>query len=287
MNVSERLLEISDFLTGYWHPLYVRASLGVYSGNLLCKTECAHAKWHEQSANALVDLIFLTDDMHSLILGKPLNTSSELDATASGREGFVNATAAGCFGVFAEDGHTTDVLAEVQGAVECLEAGKNYDELSGVDKRLTCLSRWSLGTEEQTMDSCLLHSNCLEADTGAVSESDRPSLSFAAVQHCIENACSAHLPLAARFSVAACVATCPLSAAEAPEFACAAECLAQSTTFSATGAAVVHCAARKPKGGNAFQTFVGVAQCVGEQLAPASAFWEAVERSARCSSALA
>ena len=86
-------------MTGYWHPLYVRASLGVYSGNLQCKTEVAHAKWHEQSANAFVDLIFLTDDIHSLIVGKPLNTSSELDAAASGREGFPAAST--CSGTMA------------------------------------------------------------------------------------------------------------------------------------------------------------------------------------------
>ena len=137
--------------------------------------------------------------------------------------------------------------------------------------------------------SCLLHNNCLAAlATGAaVSESDRPSLSFAAVQHCAENACSAHLPMAARFSVAACVAACPLSAAEAPEFVCAAECLAQHTTFSALGSAVVKCAARKTEEGNAFDTFAGVSRCIGEELAPRSAFWEAVERSARCSIALA
>jgi hypothetical protein len=48
-----------DFLTGYWHPLYIRASIGVYPGNTICKSLVAHAKWHEQSANALVDLIFL------------------------------------------------------------------------------------------------------------------------------------------------------------------------------------------------------------------------------------
>ena len=109
-------------------------------------------------APALVDLIFLTDDIHTLIVGKPLNTSTELDAAASGREGFVQATEAGCFEVFGEDGRIASVVAEAAGAVACLEAGEHYDEEKGIDTRLTCLSRWALGTEEQTMDRSVEHS---------------------------------------------------------------------------------------------------------------------------------
>ena len=292
---------VGDFLTGYWHPLYVRASIGVYPGNALCKSLVAHAKWHEQSANALVDLVFVADDIHTLVLNRPLNAATEPDLAMSGREGFVRASHHGCFDAFLEKGRFAGMLKEVEGAIQCMQAGsKHYNERTGVDTRLSCLSHWALGETTETMDSCLLHNNCLalvDAEAGALSHSDlelASELSFSRVQACVVESCATHVPYTSQLSLASCIGACPLSletgTLREPEFACAAQCLAQHSKFSNLGAAMVHCAAQKPPpwstGNSTFDGFVSTAACMGEQLAPVSGFWAAIAHAAVCSAKL-
>jgi hypothetical protein len=308
---------IGDYLTGYWHPLYVRSSIGVYAGNALCKSLVAHAKWHEQSANALVDLIFVADDMHNLVLNRPLNTSmvgrpshrssrppaqlppcrisvfanllisGEPQETrgASKRAAFVRAAKRGCFAPFL-DGRFTAMLQEVEGAVRCMEAGGlHYNEATNTDTRLSCLARWAFGEPRDTMDSCLLHNNCL-----ALANPASPSLelSFDRVKECALKTCAAHLSYGRRPGLGGCVASCtPVSssATQQPEFMCAARCLAQHTKFSALGAAIVHCTAGAQlwSGGNAtFAAAMATTSCIAGRLAPLSEFWSTVGGAMKC-----
>ncbi len=58
---------LGDALSGYEHPISVKTSFNVYPGEETCRYLIAHAKWHEQSANALIDLIYLTDDVHNVL----------------------------------------------------------------------------------------------------------------------------------------------------------------------------------------------------------------------------
>ena len=70
-----RLNTLLDFVTGYEHSSDVRKSNNIYPGDSMCRYSVAHAKWHEQSANALVDLVYLMDDVRTVIRGGYLGVS--------------------------------------------------------------------------------------------------------------------------------------------------------------------------------------------------------------------
>ncbi len=46
----------------------VNKSFNVYPGDNYCKTYSPHAIWHEESANGLLEILFLSDYMHLLTL---------------------------------------------------------------------------------------------------------------------------------------------------------------------------------------------------------------------------
>lgn len=277
---------LGDLLTGYVHPEYVRKSIQVYAGNDDCKHLVAHAKWHEQSANALVDLIFLTDDMHRLVLGKPLNMAGNDDvAHAQARESFVHGAATrGCFDAFSQPENLADVAQELRaGPVACLKAGSEYyDESKGIDTRIRCLSTWALGSADDTMDSCLVHNDCLAPGTGG------SRLSFSSVQACAATACSHLIPAETirRLALAACIDACPISTATEPEFLCAAQCLAQHTPFSKIGTALLQCGAPGVDAEEdvTLDWLVQRVSCVADsaKFQPKPKFWELLADSARC-----
>lgn len=45
----------------------VTSSKNVYPGDSFCRTDTPHALWHEQSSNGLLELVFLTDFIKSII----------------------------------------------------------------------------------------------------------------------------------------------------------------------------------------------------------------------------
>ena len=286
-----------DLLTGYVHPEYVSKSIQVYSGNDECKHIVAHAKWHEQSANALVDLIFLTDDMHRLVLGQPLSTTDSgklagSRASAKGREAFAHAAATrGCFDAFSRPENLAQVAQELRdGPVACLRPGSvHYDESSGTDTRIECLSTWALGSIDETMDSCLVHNDCLAPGI------DGGSLSFSGVQACATSACSHLMPttMKQRAALAVCIDACSINTAAEPEFLCAAQCLALHTPFSQMGTAILQCSAphgdlpQQQAEAEADVTFDRLLQRVScaaglAKFQPPSKFWELVADSVRC-----
>jgi len=71
--------KFSNFLTGYDHYTYIfdqlqQKSRDVYPGRKICGGKrFSHNIWHEQTANALVDLFYLADDINRLISGQNLN----------------------------------------------------------------------------------------------------------------------------------------------------------------------------------------------------------------------
>ena len=57
-----------------------QACVNVYPGDAACRVGSSpHTKWHEQSANALVDLMLLSDEMDKAIRGKSF-VSAQQDA---------------------------------------------------------------------------------------------------------------------------------------------------------------------------------------------------------------
>ena len=46
----------------------VNDSVNVYPGDSKCRVEQPHALWHEESANGLLELIFVTDYIHQILM---------------------------------------------------------------------------------------------------------------------------------------------------------------------------------------------------------------------------
>ena len=54
-------------ITGYHHSdANLQENYDVYPGDFWCRKQQPHAKWHEESANGLLDLVFLADDLYAL-----------------------------------------------------------------------------------------------------------------------------------------------------------------------------------------------------------------------------
>jgi len=244
-------------------------------------------------------LIFLTDDMHRLVLGQPLNPTGSSGgmagspASAKSREDVAHIAATrGCFDAFSRPENLVQVAQELRdGPVACLRAGsEHYDERSGVDTRIQCLSDWALGSVDETMDSCLVHNDCLAPGI------DGGSLSFSSVQACAASACSHLVPTAMnqRAALAVCIDACPINTAAEPDFLCAAQCLALHTPFSQMGTAILQCSSApredlaqgqmEPEGDVTFDRLLHWISCVAgsAKFQPPSKIWELVADSARC-----
>ena len=72
---------VGDHLTGYSHSAIVRTGHSIYPGDKQCRPASPHGKWHEQSANALLDLVALMDDVDRLLRGGNL-TSAAVEASS-------------------------------------------------------------------------------------------------------------------------------------------------------------------------------------------------------------
>ena len=61
---------VINFITGFNHPdKNVQNSINIYPGDDRCRVEEPHSKWHEESANGLLDLMFLADYLHEITMG--------------------------------------------------------------------------------------------------------------------------------------------------------------------------------------------------------------------------
>lgn len=61
--------KVSDLLTGFKQTSHeLNWSTNLYPGHSFCKYDMTHSMWHEASANALVDLIFLCDYTNKLVI---------------------------------------------------------------------------------------------------------------------------------------------------------------------------------------------------------------------------
>jgi hypothetical protein len=51
----------------------VNDSFGVYPGDTHCRHYSPHAIWHEESANGLLEIVFLTDAINGILLSKKIS----------------------------------------------------------------------------------------------------------------------------------------------------------------------------------------------------------------------
>lgn len=76
---------LTNFLTGFKHAEQsIQKCENVYPGDELCRVQQPHSKWHEESANGLLDLMFLCDDMRSLMKPKSSFLSTWVGSTVDG-----------------------------------------------------------------------------------------------------------------------------------------------------------------------------------------------------------
>ena len=82
---------VADALTGYKHADDVRRSRGVYPGDDTCREgPSPHAKWHEQAAQGLIDLMFLMDDASRVIASKLPGASGTSLSRLGGIDGWLS-----------------------------------------------------------------------------------------------------------------------------------------------------------------------------------------------------
>jgi len=76
---------IADGLSDTKHWLTVRPSSGIYPGDEACRGPIAHAKWHEQAANGLLDLVDVGVYVDMLLRsGGQINSGVESDSESEG-----------------------------------------------------------------------------------------------------------------------------------------------------------------------------------------------------------
>lgn len=65
---------IGNLLTGYdrSNDIALQTSFKVYPGSFLCNKKIPHCKWHEMSANFLVDVMFGADDINRVVSGQTI-----------------------------------------------------------------------------------------------------------------------------------------------------------------------------------------------------------------------
>ena len=249
-----------DMLTGYVHSSDVRMSKNVYPGDdQVCRAVVAHAKWHEQSANALLDLVSLTADAGVVLAGREISSTAADDALAT--------AAQSCLGHL----HDQELVAELLTSAEigCLTDGSP-------DRGLRCLAKLWFGDSATAMDGCLLENDCLAATPNG--------LSVVSLVQCVTTTC---LPLVhSPISLTACLAKAATS-----DVLAAISCLRDYSTFSPVGSALLDCAsvAQSNPGPSLEHDFLKFSQCVADGLQAeqhrrpmSSAWWLSFGRFAGC-----
>eukprot|EP00300_Choanocystis_sp_HF-7_P037940 c54390_g1_i1.p1 GENE.c54390_g1_i1~~c54390_g1_i1.p1 ORF type:complete len:376 (+),score=10.68 c54390_g1_i1:23-1129(+) len=71
--VMPEINAIGNDISGYNHTDDdLQDAINTYPGDYECRRQEPHSKWHEQSGNALIDLMWLTDDIDRVITGIPM-----------------------------------------------------------------------------------------------------------------------------------------------------------------------------------------------------------------------
>jgi hypothetical protein len=63
---------IANVLTGYKRDLAFQLTFRFFPGSKICGVESPHSKCHEESANGLVDMVYVADDINYLLKGNSL-----------------------------------------------------------------------------------------------------------------------------------------------------------------------------------------------------------------------
>ena len=306
---------ITDHMTGYIHPDNVRKAKDIYPGDEVCRFLVAHAKWHEQSANGLVDLIFLTDDIHSVILGRNLSSDVELEAAmlidgngngdSSSLWPAIEAMARaadndGCLDDVAQDfGEIMDEAAPLLACITQEDKGN----------KVQCAARVLFGDAHDTMDGCLLENDCLIAEESSSSSSSGFAFSVGATAACAAKHCLHHVQ--SPVSLLGCTTGCAFgsssssSSSSTSSAVCAAQCLRKYSSMSPLTMAAVDClpndlsVLRIDDGASLnSEAIVEFVRCVAREQAAAggggvdaedededesgSVFWNAVDKAASC-----
>jgi len=59
---------LANTITGFKHyDAEIQASKNIYPGDTFCRVNQSHSKWHEQSANGLLDLVYMADKIKGVI----------------------------------------------------------------------------------------------------------------------------------------------------------------------------------------------------------------------------
>lgn len=214
---------IGNWLTNYDREAIFQLSLFVYPGAFFCNTRYPHAKWHEISANAFVDLFYLMDDVKRVLSGKTLASLSPMDDFSLC---FVEND---CFTDFDMDvlpdfSEDSLMLALSDCLPEVIYSWPNVD----VDSLGNCLVKSSKSISGgiksvDSMDSCLFENNCILFRAGVI---DIPN-----VRKCVETKCGSFIK---EKSVYSCLDDCSGTM-------CAAECLRLSSNFSVSANVATSC----------------------------------------------
>lgn len=247
---------MGDFLTGYPHPSYVTDCGAVYPGSTMCRARIAHAKWHEESANGLVDLIYLTDDVRSILL-----SSSNISVTANYQpthDQLAKPTEAGCFDVFNNAVLLTSWMCEEPSWKCALEA--------------------AFGREEASMDVCLFKNHCV-GPNGTM------------IKSCAHGVCAPYVQKSAYLDT--CLTKCSdvycaiLCARQFTQFsplgAALIDCIPHIGSEEGPADQCATYSSRLEFAGfsNLREVYV-FAQCVAAKMPASSPFWSAVGESAQC-----
>ena len=135
-----------------------QATFGVYPGDKICRKTIPHAKWHEQSANALVDFIFLGDEVAKVMGGQgtflKIDVRSELLQCQMERD---------CFSGFDWSAVSNEASATFESCTAELEEGQSrgfvgcmFSSLIQVGNKVDYTD-----TKPESLDQCLAENDCL------------------------------------------------------------------------------------------------------------------------------
>ena len=176
---------IANKLTGYDRsndPSF-QSSFQVYPGSAECNSRNAHSKWHELSANALVDVVFVADDVFRIVSGESL----QLDELQQESELLHCFEENHCFEGFKLTDHPFDALSIQNGWAmleKCFNATK---DLAGcIVAEIYNIAELDSASHEKTttaasLDKCLVANKCLQfregiADVHVLQQCLRPDI---------------------------------------------------------------------------------------------------------------